>query len=140
MESLAELLDGYRKERAELLTRLAWLDGSIAALERAMPAVPDATPAQVQESAPTRIVASPPVAEPGPYAMPGIYEATVAYLSTIPGEPRSAREIAEALLAGGFQTRAANFQATVRTMLHRWQARRWGIHATEQRNRWFFRA
>ena len=77
---------------------------------------------------------------PGPYAMyDSFYEAAAAYL-TKAGEPKAAREIAEALKAGGFQTRATDFTATVRTMLHRrLSASPFGIYQSETGNLWLMR-
>ncbi|HEU4888848.1 MAG TPA: hypothetical protein VFV49_13260 [Thermoanaerobaculia bacterium] len=149
MEKLAEVLDGLREERRELLAKVAGLDHAIAAIENAMGVACAAMPASVQTGsvqndaralAPSAPLQAVPEAAPGPYATPVFYQAAAMYLSTTPGEPRSAREIAEALVAGGFRTRAANFQASVRTMLHRKaSARQHGIHRTEDGNRWFFR-
>jgi hypothetical protein len=143
MDKLAEVLAELRNERRELLGKVAGLDRAIAAIEQTMGGAPP-PPAMVQNSAPTalqRIAPEFQAEPPGPYAMRGIYEAAAAYLSTIPGEPRSARQIAEALLAGGFQTKATNFPATVRTMMHRHlSATSYGIYATPAGDRWFFRA
>lgn len=75
----------------------------------------------------------------GPYATASLYEAAAAYLSAA-GEPRSAREIAEALRAGGYPTRAKDLTATVRTMLHRKRsAETYGIRETETGSRWVAR-
>jgi hypothetical protein len=75
----------------------------------------------------------------GPYAGCGFYEAAEAYLSA-EGEPRTAREIAEALQAGGYATRAKDFTASVRTMLHRtFSAELRGIQLTKVGRRWFTR-
>jgi hypothetical protein len=98
----------------------------------------DAT-AQEEVGLPPNHRTSAPVAQPVPYAEGGFYDSAAAYL-TAAGEPRSAREIAEALQAGGYPTRATNFRATVRTMLHRrHSANAHGIYATEDGGRWYVR-
>jgi len=145
MEKLAEVLNGLREERRELIAKVAGLDRAIVAIENAMAVSPAATPGYVQNDARMVAQSAPPPAvpqaPPGPYATPGFYDAAALYLATTPGVPRSAREIADALVAGGFRTEAVNFQASVRTMLHRKpSAIVYGIHASEEGNRWFVAA
>jgi hypothetical protein len=128
MKKVAEVLEGLREEEHRLSVELTGVRRAIAALEEVLGIRP--APDAVRTEVPS---------EPGPYATSGLYEAVAAYLSS-EGEPRTAREIAEALLAGGYPTRAKNFTATVRTMLHRnLSATPHGIHATETGGTWFIR-
>lgn len=138
MKKVAEVLDGLRDEERQLSIELSGVRRAIAALEEVMGIGPE----QVTEAtAPGQSAlppnAPPPSDPPGPYALDTFYEAAVAYL-TAAGEPRTTREIAEALQAGGYPTRAANFVATVRTMLHR-NAKAYGIYPAETGGRWFAR-
>ena len=84
-------------------------------------------------------VPAPAAAEPArpetPYAEWDLYEATTLYLATV-GVPQTARQIADALRAGGFKTRSIDFAGTVRTMLHRRPTR--GIRLTSDGKRWVF--
>jgi hypothetical protein len=107
MSTVAQVLQTLRDEASRLRAELDGVERAIAALEGA--------------SAPAAVVkASEPVA--GPYASLPFYEAVQLYLSTADG-PKHSKEIAAALRAGGFPTRAKDFDASVRTML-----RRSGIH------------
>jgi hypothetical protein len=63
------------------------------------------------------------------------YAAAAEYLAAV-GEPRTPREIADALVAGGFRTRSKNFTASVRTMLSR-ERGTMGIEQTPDGRRWF---
>jgi hypothetical protein len=144
MKKVAEVLEGLREEERRLVVELSGVRRAIGALEEVMgvaqaPDVPDRTTSG--QSAPPADAGAgrAPVVVPGPYAGCGFYVAAQAYLSS-EGEPRSAREIAEALQGGGYETRAKNFTATVRTMLHRtFSTELYGIHAAEEGRRWFTR-
>lgn len=126
MNKVAEVLEGLREEESRLSIELSGVRRAITALEQVMGI------ATVQESQ-----AAPP--QSGPYAESRFYDAAAAYLEEA-GEPRSAREIAEALRAGGYRTRAKDFNATVRTMLQRHlSSKTYGVYATENGDRWFFR-
>jgi hypothetical protein len=139
MKKVAEVLDGLRDEERRLSIELSGVRRAIAALEEVMGIGLEQGEGTAQEqSRPTPGAGPPaPIDPPGPYALDTFYEAAVAYL-TAAGEPRTTREIAEALQAGGYPTRAANFMATVRTMLHR-NARAYGIYPAETGGRWFAR-
>jgi hypothetical protein len=145
MKKVAEVLEGLRDEERRLSVELSGVRRAIAALEEVMGIVPsqaaermDAS-AREQSALPSNLGASVPLDQPGPYAEGGFYDSAAAYL-TAEGEPRTAQEIAEALLAGGYPTRATNFRATVRTMLHRrLSAQAHDIHATEDGGRWYVR-
>jgi hypothetical protein len=139
MEKVAEVLAGLREERRRLVVELSGVDRAIAALEEVL----GIEPAPEERLAVTTPAPSVPEEQaapaPGPYAMSGLYAAVAAYL-TDAGEPKTAREIAEALQAGGYPTRAANFTATVRTMLQRpFSVAPYGIHASETGRHWFVR-
>lgn len=140
MKKVAEVLEGLREEERRLSVELSGVRRAIAALEEVLGAPERAEGTPHEQNAPPVSAGAPaPTVTPGPYATSGFYEAAAAYLSSA-GEPRNAREIAEALQAGGYPTRAKNFTATVRTMLHRsFSARPFGIHATEAGGRWFAR-
>ena len=55
---------------------------------------------------------------PGPYSMLSVCEAAAVYLASA-GGPKTSREIADALRAGGIRTTSKNFTDTVRKMLRR---------------------
>lgn len=130
MQKVAEVLAGLREERARLVIELAGVDRAIAALEEVLGVAP----------APVRLPPPTPPAPAGPYASAsGLYEAVAAYLKEA-GEPRTSRQIADALQAGGYPTAATNFAATVRTMLLRTESSRsYGIQQTAIGHRWFVR-
>jgi hypothetical protein len=116
MDKVAELLTGLREQRQRLAEELAGVDRAIAALE---------TGTGSREAQPA-----------APYGMRSLYEAVVTYLVDA-GEPKTAREIADALLAGGYQTRSEDFAATVRTMLRRTDsARVYGIRKSGRAGYW----
>jgi hypothetical protein len=106
MSTVAQVLQTLRDEASRLRTELDGVERAIAALEGTAPSVP--------------VEAPEPVA--GPYASLPFFEAVQLYLSTA-DRPKHSTEIAAALRAGGFPTRAKDFEASVRTML-----RRSGIH------------
>lgn len=145
MKKVAEVLEGLREEERRLSVELSGVRRAISALEEVTGIVPSQAPERTDASAPEHGALPPnsgvsaPIEQPGPYAEGGFYDSAAAYL-TGAGEPRTAQEIAEALLAGGYPTRATNFRATVRTMLHRRpSANAHGIYATEDGGRWFVR-
>ncbi|HEV7239308.1 MAG TPA: hypothetical protein VGQ36_08720 [Thermoanaerobaculia bacterium] len=131
------MLAGLREEKAKLSMELARVDRAIEALEEATGTVRTSEPAVSVDapSAPSAAAAF----TLGPNTGCSLYEAAALYLETA-GEPRTHREIAEALRAGGYPTRAANFPASVRTMLQRsLHANPFGIHQITNENIWFFR-
>jgi hypothetical protein len=126
MDSVEAVLAGLREQREKLALELARVERAIAALEGSLDgsAVPAAAAAAV--ASPAR-----------PYESLTLYEATVHYLRTV-NEPRTSRQIAEALHAGGFRTRAQRFPSIVATMLGREDAARYfGIRRTRDKKRWF---
>jgi hypothetical protein len=142
MEKVAEVLAGLRDEEARLRVELAGVRRAIAALEEVLGIAPPAQPQPASVTASTPAPEStPPEPEPeppapGPYATSSLYDAVADYLAE-DGEPRTAREIADALQAGGYPTRSRDFAATVRTMLQRGPVD-YGIERTETGPRWFY--
>jgi hypothetical protein len=120
MAKVAEILLELRKEQAHLKAELARVEKVIALLEQGMGA-------EAEGEEPARAAASP--TEEGPYSQLYFNEAAAEYLASA-NEPKSAREIAEALVAGGFPTKSANFQASARTMLHRMNTYAHGVEQT----------
>ncbi|HEX7155183.1 MAG TPA: hypothetical protein VF618_27185 [Thermoanaerobaculia bacterium] len=156
MKKVTEVLEGLREEQRRLVVELSGVERAIAALEEVLgnapPAAPERLPATAsQPSVPRTLLAAPaphgspvaPVAPPppGPYTRySGVYEAAEAYLRDA-GEPKTAKEIAAGLRAGGFVTRAQNFSATVRTMLQRlYPNNEYGIQQTETPGHWTLRS
>ncbi len=112
------MLDGLRKERDRLATELAEIERAIAALEGSAAAQDGRVP------------------KAGPYTAMTLFEAAAAYLAEA-GEPRTTRQIADALLQGGFITRSTYFAGIVSTMLNRKEsAQEFGIRRTRDRKRW----
>jgi hypothetical protein len=157
MEKVAEVLAGLREEEGRLSVELSGVRRAIAALEEVLgigsaigpakvqvqvaPPVPEriAVAAQVQSTPASNAGTQEPEEALGPYAILSFYEAAAAYLAAA-GEPRNAKEIAEALLAGGYATHAQNFTATVRTMLNRFvSVEPFGIQKSATDSRWFVR-
>lgn len=122
MDSVDEVLAGLKEQQQKLAAELARVERAIAALEGSL----DGT-----------LVAAADV-EPRPYAAMTLYEAT-AYFLAYSKEPRTSREIADALRAGGFKTRSAKFASIVATMLARKDARLYGIRRTRNGNGWTYR-
>jgi hypothetical protein len=130
MSKITEVIAELRDEQARLKLELSRIERVLEALEgtlgsdrreRAAPAAP-----------------APAAAEPPPeakYAQWDLYEATTLYLAYV-GEPKTARQIADALRAGGFKTRSRDFAGTVRTMLRRRPTR--GIRVTSDGKRWVY--
>lgn len=141
MEPATDALANLIRERDRLAAELAHVEGAIAALRKAMEGSPAV---EVQAApAPARPELLPPPPQPamfsGPYAGLDFYQAAAVYLAAA-GEPKTSREIADALKAGGYFTIASNFRASVRTMLNRHlSARPAGIHRAEDGERWYFR-
>ena len=145
MQKVTEVLAGLREEQRRLQVELSGVERAIAALEEVLgvertavaglaeaPRVEPAAVAAPEESAPRAVVAK------GPYATYRLFEAVSVYLAGAE-EPKTARQIAEALEAGGYPTHSANFPATVRTMLRRSgpSLSDYGIREVPERGRWF---
>jgi hypothetical protein len=128
MKTVAEVLARLREEEGRLRAELDGVQRAIAALEEALGTAPAPQPEPQPEPA-----------TPAPYATSTLFQAVADYLAKA-GEPRTARQIAEALRAGGYRTRARDFAATVRTMLQRdGIASELGIQRNETDGRWFVR-
>lgn len=119
MDRVDEVLASLKEERTRLRAELERVENAIASLESA---------GTVRQAAPR------------PYAMMNVYEATAHYLAEA-GQPKTTREIAAALLAGGFKTRSARFASTIVTMLQRREtSSQYGIRRTTNKKRWFVRS
>ena len=116
MDSVDEVLAGLREQQKKLAVELARVERAIAALEGSLDAAAAAQP----------------------YLTLTLYEATAHYLATV-NEPRTSRQIADALRAGGFITRSSRFPTTVATMLARPGAKRAGIRRTRDKKGWVYR-
>jgi len=117
MSKVAEVLQALQEERRHLSAELSRVERAIAAIEEAMGGERTLVAPRAAETAPAPPPPSPP-AEKGPYSMLHFNEAAAQYLASV-NEPKSAREIADALRAGGFPTKSKDFAASVRTMLNR---------------------
>jgi hypothetical protein len=122
MDSVDEMLAGLKEQQVKLARELARVERAIAALEGSL-----------DESV---IAAS--AAAPAPYVRLTLYEATAHYLASA-NEPRTSREIADALREGGFKTRSRRLPTTVATMLSRPEARYAGIRRTRDKKKWMYR-
>jgi hypothetical protein len=121
MDSVDEMLAALREQREKLAQELARVEKAIAALEGTL-----------DES---RVAAAAPATPP--YAYLTLYEATAHYLAQENG-PRTSRQIADALRAGGFKTRSRRLASTVSTMLARKDARGTGIRRTRDKKKWIY--
>jgi hypothetical protein len=120
MDKTAEVLARLREQRARLQGELAGVESAIAALEE-MTREPEPAPAPAPAAPPAPpapVFVMPPPPPPGPYKHSEFFEAVAHYLREA-GEPKGARDIAQALLAGGYFTRSGNFPAVVRATLNR---------------------
>lgn len=142
MAKVEAILAELREERERLRRELGRVERVIAVLED-----PDGMSAAAGERATTvntaaaaaetvTATATPVVGQP--YTMLDLYEAAAKYLASV-DTPKTSRQIADALRAGGFKTRSKKFGGTVRTMLRRSSARSAGIRATSDGKRWFTR-
>jgi hypothetical protein len=74
-----------------------------------------------------------------PYVALTLYEAVAAHLATVE-EPQTSRQIADALVAGGYPTRSSYFCGVMGTMLRRKEStRQYRISVTADGRRWFIR-
>ena len=145
MNNVAAVLAELEGERSRLwaeLTRIERVISVIEQLTRPKPAVTvvSATPiAALPLPEPPPPPPPPPAAKPKPYTSLDVYEATAAYLAEV-GVPKNSREIADALIAGGFPTRSKNFCNVLGTMLRRRESTRpHRISVTADKKHWFVR-
>jgi len=146
MDNVAAILAELEEERRRLWMELARVERVISVIEElARPRItiaaaePIAVLALPELPAPPPPPPPPPVAKPQPYAALDAYEATAAYLAEV-GVPKNAREIAEALVAGGFRTRSRYFTNIIGTMMRREESRRFHrISVTPDGKHWFVR-
>jgi len=127
---LAELHEEHRRLSAEL-ARVERVIDVIVELSGGEPQVRATAP-----NAPPRPV---PAAASLPYVTLNLYEAVAAHLAEV-NEPQTSRQIAEALVAGGYPTRSAYFGNVIGTMLRRKDSTRtYRISVTADGRRWFVR-
>jgi hypothetical protein len=142
MDKIGQVLAELRDERERLAADLARVGRAIEALEQAAVAVAPSDGAEAHHPAPKGMVSvtfpRQPAPGPAPYAAMNLYEATAHCLGTRE-KPQNARQIAEALMDGGFKTRSGDFAGTVRTMLRRPARRGSRITPTSDGRRWFLR-
>jgi hypothetical protein len=134
MSRVAEVLKTLQEERRSLALELSRVERAITALEAALEPG-ELAPPQLPVTAALQPQIEPQV-EPKPYASLRFHEAAVHYLAAAK-EPKTTREIADALLAGGFPTRSRNFASSARTMLGRIIGSSEGIEQTDD-GRWRF--
>jgi hypothetical protein len=147
MDNVAAVLAELEEERRRLWMELARVERVISVIEDFAHPAPRIA---IAEAEPITVLAlpevpalppppPPPPAKPQPYAALNVYEAAAAYLSAV-GKPKNAREIADALVAGGFRTRSRYFTNIIGTMLRRQESTRpHRISVTADGKRWFVR-
>jgi hypothetical protein len=137
---LAELQDERRRLLAEL-TRVDRIISVIGELTGAEPQelIADATPFVAAPAPPPPRPPSAPAAASLPYVTMNVYEAVAAHLAEVK-EPQTSRQIADALVAGGYPTRSSYFCNALGTMLRRKDSTRtYRISVTPDGRRWFVR-
>ena len=112
MDRVDEVLVSLREERERLQAELARVETAIASLEGNAP-------------------------KAHAYSQMSLYEA-VAHVLVMSDEPKTSREIADALRAGGFKSRARSLTHVVTTMLTRPTVRGLGVERITG-NRWRMR-
>jgi hypothetical protein len=135
---LAELNDERRRLAAEL-ARVERVIGVIEELSGAEPRLMVAAPAPdvVATKAPPPSV---PAVASLPYVTMNVYEAVAAHLAEVK-EAQTSRQIADALVAGGYPTRSSYFCNALGTMLRRKDStRQYRISVTPDGRHWFVRA
>ena len=143
-QTYKQALAALEEQRAALLAEVAELDPLIAGMKKLVARDNNAAPASAAPRADqsafrpgntlalTRFGSGDDV---GPYANMELIEAAKTYLLTS-DQPRSSRELADALVAGGFKTRSKDFLATATTMLKRPNAHAAGIRRDRSGN-WY---
>jgi hypothetical protein len=134
---LAELQEEHRRLSAEL-ARVERVIDVIVALSGAEPLV--------RAAAPVLLLAAPDPPPPPvlaaatlPYLTMNAYEAVAAHLAEAK-VPQTSRQIADALVAGGYPTRSTYFANVLATMLRRKEStRQYRISVTADGRRWFVR-
>ena len=127
---LAELQEEHRRLSAEL-SRVERVIDVIVELSGADP--------QVRATAPAPVRFAPDAPASLPYVTLNLYEAVAAYLAEVQ-EPQTSRQIADALVAGGYPTRSTYFGNVIGTMLRRKDSTRtYRISVTADGRRWFVR-
>jgi hypothetical protein len=136
LESIATRHAALLAEAAELEPIMAGLRKLVNRSGHAVPAAPvtqvTAPPVKREPKAPHSAAVSRTETEPsGDYRGMELIDAAHKYLGSV-GVPKSTREIANALVAGGLSTKANNFPGTVSAMLRRPKAVTLGIKKDEK--------
>lgn len=119
MSRIAEVLAALREKRQDLLNEVSQIDRAIAAIEevvRTGTLDDDAAGTRTVEATTTQYPPDQLGRQPGPYSMLSICEGAALYLAEV-GEPKTSREIAAALRAGGFPSTSKYFTEIVQKML-----------------------
>ena len=146
MDNVTSVLAELHDERRRLLAELARVDRIIGVIGE----LTGAEPLELMGDAPSFVAApappppSPPPAPAAPSLLPyvtmNVYEAVAAHLAEVK-EPQTSRQIADALVAGGYPTRSSYFCNAVGTMLRRKDStRQYRISVTDDGRRWFVRS
>lgn len=131
MSKITAVIAELREEEARLKLELSRIGRVLEALEGTLVV----SGGEERARAGAASAAAEPASPETSYAQYDLYEATTLYLAQV-GVPQTARQIADALRAGGFKTRSTDFAGTVRTMLRRRPTR--GIRITSDGKRWVF--
>lgn len=133
MDNVAAVLAELQDQRGRLAEELARVERVISVIEELTHRDPSARPAAEGKPSP------PPAPRAKPYVTLNVYEATAAYLAEV-GVPKTSREIADAISAGGYPTRSTYFCGVVGSLLRRKEStRQYRISATPDGRRWFVR-
>ena len=138
MSRIAEVLAALRDERQTLLAEVSRIDRAIEARQDAAGTGPITTGTKPITTSAGTYPADPYGRALGPYSMCSPCEAAMAYLEEV-GEPKTSREIAMALLAGGIRTTSKRFADTLHKAL-RQNGSYYGIRQTSNGKRWFYKA
>lgn len=144
MDHVTAVLAELHDERGRLAAELARVERVIGVIEE----LTGAEPRELMADATSFVAASappppPPPPAPAPASLPyvtmNVYEAVAAHLAEVK-EPQTSRQIADALVAGGYPTRSSYFCNALGTMLRRKDStRQYRISVTDDGRRWFVR-
>ena len=141
MDNVTTVLAELHDERRRLLAELARVERVIGLIEE----LSGTEPRLMVTDPAADVVASkaprPPAPAPAslPYVTMNVYEAVAAHLAEVK-EPQTSRQIADALVAGGYPTRSSYFCNALGTMLRRKNStRQYRISVTDDGRRWFVR-
>jgi hypothetical protein len=143
MDNVTAVLAELQEERRRLLAELARVERVIDVVSELSGAEP-----RLMVAAPESAVVAPgpppppprlPTTASLPYVTMNVYEAVAAYLVDAQ-KPQTSRQIADALVAGGYPTRSSYFCGALGTMLRRKDSTRaYRISVTADGRHWFVR-